>query len=744
MKLLFYSGYIRNRCDLCRELNIDCHLSRKEAETAILLEGGKKWGHSLGVHLCGSFAAAFCDEQNKETFCLRDPFGKEALYYAVTENSQFICSNNLPDILTAEGYVRELNADALAPYLELGYLPGEMTFFKGIKMLLPAHYLVWNGKEVITGSNLEERAEIIRQNVQEMAAEDTTAYHNCIRLEQIEHNISAENYYYALPWVMRYFDQPQTDPDMAAYMISLREPTRYMKSFLSSAGADAFFTGGNHPEHGLTNELRNISQLEKAFNIDIFTPFCDAGLPCITESAMPEYHMPPEKNRNTDFRILIRDWMTDARFIPEIKARLSGTAAQRFFEADQPTELWDHFISGDESLLTTLYRIYVFLLWYGVHFENEGTKWMITTKSIANVFLIQDYETGEVLYEENSDVRLPIGSITKLAAALVVTRHITEPENTYITVTEAAIASIRKLEPAYAGFQKHIGRTFSCLELLYGALVSSGCEAVVILADYVSHGNMPGFIAEMNDAVQKAGCKKTFFFDACGLLDEGKSTAGDVALVLKEVIKNPVLKRILSTSFHVLPFFEDSIMTTNWMLNPRYMTANFCPYCVCGKTGTTALAGMCVSALFERNEKKYIAVVFNEDYTIHPNGAKMLYHTCKEAIYRVFESTGSFIHISLSEHYLMLPVGETYVLKPEVILNTEKDEVRYTFFSSNERIASVDTEGVVTVIGEGIVQLTVMTQTGDYDLCFLNSTGQIIVDLTREELPFSAIMEAST
>ena len=92
----------------------------------------------------------------------------------------------------------------------------------------------------------------------------------------------------------------------------------------------------------------------------------------------------------------------------------------------------------------------------------------------------------------------------------------------------------------------------------------------------------------------------------------------------------------------------------------------------------------------------------------------------------------------------MLPVGETYVLKPEVILNTEKDEVRYTFFSSNERIASVDTEGVVTVIGEGIVQLTVMTQTGDYDLCFLNSTGQIIVDLTREELPFSAIMEAST
>ena len=92
----------------------------------------------------------------------------------------------------------------------------------------------------------------------------------------------------------------------------------------------------------------------------------------------------------------------------------------------------------------------------------------------------------------------------------------------------------------------------------------------------------------------------------------------------------------------------------------------------------------------------------------------------------------------------MIPVGGTCVLKPEVLSNTGKHEVRYTFFSSNERIASIDTEGVVTVKGEGIVQLAVMTQTGDYDLCFLNSTGQIIVDLKRDELPFSAIMEAST
>ena len=145
---------------------------------------------------------------------------------------------------------------------------------------------------------------------------------------------------------------------------------------------------------------------------------------------------------------------------------------------------------------------------------------------------------------------------------------------------------------------------------------------------------------------------------------------------------------------------------------------------------------MCVSVLFERNGKKYIAVVFNEDYTIHPNGAKMLYHTCKEAIYRVFERTGNFIQISLPEHYLMLPVGETCVLKPEVLCNTGRHEVCYTFYSSDERIASVDTEGVVTVKEKGVVQLAVMTQTGDYDLCFLNSTGQIVVDLMREELPF--------
>ena len=316
----------------------------------------------------------------------------------------------------------------------------------------------------------------------------------------------------------------------------------------------------------------------------------------------------------------------------------------------------------------------------------------------------------------------------------MIARHIPDPENTYITVDREMLASVRDQEAAYAGFQNYVGRRFSCSELLYGSLISSGCESVEILAGCVCGGNSRDFVAEMNDAAREAGCRNTFFYDACGLMDEGKSTAKDVALLVKEVFKIPFLKRMLSTSFYKIPLFDGMLMTTNELIDPKN-TAGFCPYCVGGKTGMTSLSGACVSAVFERNGKKYISVVLNEHFTRHPCGTKMVFHTCRDAVYRVFESTGRFIQISLPEHYKMLPVGSAYCLKPEVIRNTGRENVQYSFFSSDEEIAVVDSEGVVTVNGEGTVQLTVMTQTGDYDLCFLNSTAQTEAELRRFEIP---------
>ena len=147
MENFFYRGYIRNFRALCRELGIDLRPDQKETETEIIREGYKRWGRSLGNHLCGYFALSLYDEQRRETFCTRDPFGREALYYSVTDDGKFFCSCRLSDILTAEGVVKELNTDALEPYLEQGYLWGDTTFLRVSKCFCRLIILFGTGKK---------------------------------------------------------------------------------------------------------------------------------------------------------------------------------------------------------------------------------------------------------------------------------------------------------------------------------------------------------------------------------------------------------------------------------------------------------------------------------------------------------------------------------------------------------------------------------------------------------------------
>ena len=54
-------------------------------------------------------------------------------------------------IMEQPGFVKELNEEMLQLYLSLTYVAGEMTFFKGVKKLLPGRYLIWeDGKATIT------------------------------------------------------------------------------------------------------------------------------------------------------------------------------------------------------------------------------------------------------------------------------------------------------------------------------------------------------------------------------------------------------------------------------------------------------------------------------------------------------------------------------------------------------------------------------------------------------------------
>ena len=108
------------------------------------------------------------------------------------------------------------------------------------------------------------------------------------------------------------------------------------------------------------------------------------------------------------------------------------------------------------------------------------------------------------------------------------------------------------------------------------------------------------------------------------------------------------------------------------------------------------------------------------------------------------EKTYTFVHISLPEHYLVLEVGEHCLLSPKVLKSTIDEEIVFPYHSFDENVATVNEDGEVTVVGKGIAQITVMTQTGDYDICFVNSLGSDIFNMCRQSIAGLKSIEVDT
>ena len=71
----------------------------------------------------------------------RDRLGEKPLFYHF-DGEVLLFASEAKAILTYPGFVREPEPTAIDNYIALGYVPGSLSTFKGIKKLLPANYLV--------------------------------------------------------------------------------------------------------------------------------------------------------------------------------------------------------------------------------------------------------------------------------------------------------------------------------------------------------------------------------------------------------------------------------------------------------------------------------------------------------------------------------------------------------------------------------------------------------------------------
>lgn len=296
-----YRGHIRNWEALAEELGIEKTLSREMREKEILVKAYETWGCNMADHLYGMFAFALWDEEEKKLFCLRDQFGTKPFYYYVTEDGDLLYGTMIRQILGQPGFVKELNEPMLQLYLTLTYVAGEETFFKGLKKLMPGHYLVWqNGKMEITrywkpefhpdeSKSLEDWADEIHGTLLEimkevktkdetvesflsggvdssyvLAVSDAKEANSCgydeerfdeSRVAKVtadllgrKHNVCRvmpEDFFGIVPYVMYNMEQPLGDASAIVFTLGCNATAQHTKICYSGEGADEFFGGYN-------------------------------------------------------------------------------------------------------------------------------------------------------------------------------------------------------------------------------------------------------------------------------------------------------------------------------------------------------------------------------------------------------------------------------------------------------------------------------------------------------------------
>jgi D-alanyl-D-alanine carboxypeptidase len=142
----------------------------------------------------------------------------------------------------------------------------------------------------------------------------------------------------------------------------------------------------------------------------------------------------------------------------------------------------------------------------------------------AKSFLVADIDSGQILAEKNSEVPLPIASLTKLMTAVVVEEQV--DLKSAVLVKNWMLRPYGKTKSLAAGF------SYPLEQLFYPLLQESSNDAAEVLNSAVPGGNAIYF---MNQRARSILMEKTGFVDAHGIDVGNQATARDLFYLARYV-----------------------------------------------------------------------------------------------------------------------------------------------------------------------------------------------------------------
>ena len=222
----------------------------------------------------------------------------------------------------------------------------------------------------------------------------------------------------------------------------------------------------------------------------------------------------------------------------------------------------------------------------------------LTLRSSAAI--IQDQETGEILYGKNASTVTPIASITKLMTAMVVLDAGLDLQEV-ITISSEDLDALRGTHS-----RLKLGAVLSRDELLRIALMASENRAAAALGRSYP-GGIDGFTRAMNHKAQMLGMNGSRFDDATGLSSANVSSAEDLVKLVRAAHQYELIRNYTTLTGHEIHVAGRPLAYRN----TNRLVANESWNIGLSKTGFTNDAGRCLVLQAKLAERKVIIVLLD-------------------------------------------------------------------------------------------------------------------------------------
>lgn len=289
----------------------------------------------------------------------------------------------------------------------------------------------------------------------------------------------------------------------------------------------------------------------------------------------------------------------------------------------------------------------------------------------AEAAVLLDARTGQILFDKNAGQKRPPASTTKIMTALLALEG--------GDLRQAVTVSPKAASVGEASLDLRAGEKLTLEELIYGALLESGNDACVAIAEHVA-GTEQNFVLLMNQKAKILGAENTSFKNTNGLPAAGHyTTARDLAVITRYALSNPVFQKIVRTRSIVI----GSNKGERYLNNTNRLLWSY-DWIDGVKTGTTNEAGNCLVASATKNGRQLISVVLHSENRWSDSIKLMDYgFNCFELkeVFREGEALGSIAVMEGTERNIqvvtqsavevVIPGGRPELLERKILMEKE-------------------------------------------------------------------------